>query len=181
MRKTAAAKRYAKALFALAQEEGRVDAVRAEVKALADLLAASPELHSIVFRPLHPLAERKAALDAVVARLGASDTVRRFLSLLLDQHRMDGFPEVCEELERLANEASGRALAEVVTASELSADQLERLRQALAARTRREVALQVRVDPSILGGVVAKVGDLVFDGSIRTQVAQLRANLMKGH
>lgn len=181
MRKTAAARRYAKALFQLAREEGRVDAVRAEMKALADAFDATPELRHVVFRPLHPLAQRKAAVDAVTARLGGSDTVRRFLALLLDQHRMDTFPEVRAELERLADEAAGRVPAEVITAAELPADQLERLRRALAERTRRDVQLQVRVDPSILGGVVAKVGDLVFDGSIRTQVAQLRANLMKGH
>jgi F-type H+-transporting ATPase subunit delta len=181
MRRTAAAKRYARALFALAREENRVDAVRGEVAALAELFASNAELQSVVFRPLHPLNQRRAALGAVAERLGTSGTVRHFLSLLLDHHRIDAFFSIREELERLANEAAGRIEAEIVTAAVLPGDQLERLRRALAARTHQDVELQVRIDPSILGGVVAKVGDLVFDGSIRTQIAQMRANLTKGH
>lgn len=180
MPKSAAARRYAKALFSLAQEEGRIDAARSEISGLTELLEASPELRDVLFRPLHPVAQRKAVLADVAARIGLSPTVRHFLALLLDHGRMDQLFEVRTELERLAAEAAGRLDAEVVAAADLAPEQLERLRRALSARTRRDVQLQVRIDPSILGGVVAKVGDLVFDGSLRTQLGQLRATLMKG-
>jgi F-type H+-transporting ATPase subunit delta len=181
MRKPAAGKRYAKALFALAREEGRVDDVRREIQTLVDLFTSIPELGSVVYRPLHPLAERRAAILSVARQAGTSETVTRFMALLLDHHRMDVFPTVRDELERLANEAAGRVQAEVTAAAELPPDQLDRLRRALAARTQSDVQLDVRIDPSILGGVVAKIGDVVFDSSIRTQIAQMRANLMKGH
>jgi F-type H+-transporting ATPase subunit delta len=158
-----------------------VDGVRGEIRQLAALFDSSPELSSAVFQPLHPLAQRKAAVEEVLKHLGMSEIVRHFCALLLDRHRMDSFFAVRDELERLVNEAAGRVEAEIVSAKPLPPEQLERLRGVLAARTRREVQVQVRVDPAILGGVVAKVGDLVFDGSIRTQLAQMRANLMKGH
>jgi F-type H+-transporting ATPase subunit delta len=176
----AAARRYARALFGLAVEENRLDPVRREITALAELLEESPELRNVIYRPLHPLKERQAALEAVMARLQAGPTVRRFCAFLLQQRRMHEFPEVRVELERLANEAAGRVEAEITSAGPLGDAQLERLRGALAARTERDVQLKVAVDPTLLGGVVAKVGDLVFDGSLRTQLAQLRANLMKG-
>jgi len=180
MPKSAAARRYAKALFAIAQEEGRIDAVRGEIAGLAKLLEQNVELRDALFRPLHPVVQRKAVLADVAQRIGLSPTVRQALALLLDHGRMGQFFEVRAELERLAADAAGRLDAEVIAAADLAPDQLERLRRALSARTQRDVQLQVRIDPSILGGVVAKVGDLVFDGSLRTQLGQLRATLMKG-
>ncbi|HVP28959.1 MAG TPA: ATP synthase F1 subunit delta [Myxococcota bacterium] len=180
MPKSAAARRYAKALFSLARDEGRIDGVLSEVGALAGLLEGSAELRNVLFRPLHPVAQRKAVLADLAERGKISPTLRKFLALLLEHRRMGLFFEVRAELERLANEAAGRLEAEVVAASELVPDQLERLRRALSARTQRDVQLRVRIDPSIVGGVVAKVGDLVFDGSLRTQLGQLRATLMKG-
>lgn len=180
MLKSAAARRYAKALFSLAQEEGRIDSVRAEMAGLAKLFEESADLRAVLFRPLHRVAERKAVIAGVASRAGLSPTLRQFLALLLDHGRMGQFFEVGHELERLAAEAAGQLDAEVVAAAELAPDQLDRLRRALSARTQRAVQLQVRIDPSILGGVIAKVGDLVFDGSLRTQLGQLRATLMKG-
>jgi F-type H+-transporting ATPase subunit delta len=98
---------------------------------------------------------------------------------LIDQRRLVDFPAIREEFERLASEAAGLRRAEIVSAGELRNDQLERLRRALSARTGGEVEVTARVDPSLLGGVIAKVGDLVFDGSLRTQLRQLRANLTR--
>jgi F-type H+-transporting ATPase subunit delta len=126
------------------------------------------------------VAERRAVLDQVAARLGLSQTVRQLCAILVEHGRMSDFFLIREELERLASEAAGHVEAQVVAASPLPEAQLERLRRALTARTERDVQLRVSVDPALLGGVVAKVGDLVFDGSLRTQLVQLRANLMKG-
>jgi F-type H+-transporting ATPase subunit delta len=105
--------------------------------------------------------------------------VRSFFSLLIDQRRLIDFPAIREEFDRRASEDAGLRRAEVVSAGALGDDQLERLRRALASRTGGEVEVSVRVDPSLLGGVIAKVGDLVFDGSLRTQLRQLRANLTR--
>ena len=179
MARSAAARRYAKALFELAKESGRVAEIGGELASIGDLLEGNPELHNVLFRPLHPVAQRRAVLDGVTERLGASPTVRSFFSLLIDQRRLVDFPAIRDEFERLASEDAGIRRAELVSAGALRDDQLERLRRALSNRTGSEVEITVRVDPSLLGGVIAKVGDLVFDGSLRTQLRQLRANLAR--
>ena len=179
MARGAVARRYAKALFELSKEAGQVAEVVGELTAIGDLLEGNPELHDALFRPLHPVAERRAVLDGVTDRIGASTMVQSFFSLLIDQRRLIDFPAIREEFERLANEDAGLRRAEVVSAGPLRDGQLERLRRALSNRTGGEVEVSVRVDPSLLGGVIAKVGDLVFDGSLRTQLRQLRANLTR--
>jgi F-type H+-transporting ATPase subunit delta len=180
VRSAAAARRYARALFALAKEENRVAEIRGELQQLADLLAASRELHDALFRPLHPAAERRAVLREVASRLEASHSVRNFYAYLIDQRRLVDFDLIRSEYERFADAEAGRMRADVVSASPLDAARRERLRRALSTRTGREVELDVKVDPSLLGGVVASVGTLLFDGSLRTQLKQLRASLMKG-
>ena len=180
MRSSAAARRYARALFSLAKEEDRIAEMRQELQQLADLLAESEELHHALFRPLHPAAERRAVLREVAERLGFSATARNFFSFLVDQRRLVDFEGIREEYEHLADAAAGRAKAEVVSASPLSDEQRDRLLRALSARTGREVELDVKIDPSLLGGAIASVGTLVFDGSLRTQLNQLRASLTKG-
>ncbi len=181
MRSPAAARRYARALFALARDEGRVDAVRSELDALSQLLAANTELRQAIFRPLHPGAERRAVLQAVCQRLGSSATVRNFCAFLVDQRRVIDLEAICQAYQQLADAAAGRTQARVVSASPLSDEQRERLRRALSARTGQQVEFEESVDPSLLGGAVATVGGLVFDGSLRTQLEQLRASLTRGY
>lgn len=180
MRSSAAARRYARALFSLAREDGATDAVRAELTRLSALLEASPELHDALFRPLHPVAERRGVMRSVAEREGLSRNVQNFMLYLIDQRRIVDFDAIAVEYGRLADEAAGRLAAEVVSASPLRDDQRERLRRALATRVGREVELEVKVDPALIGGAIAKVGGLVFDGSLRTQLTQLRDNLTRG-
>jgi F-type H+-transporting ATPase subunit delta len=177
----AAARRYAKALFALGRDADRTEEVRAELDALAALFVEVPALRDALFRPLHPVAERRAALDAVAERLSSSADVRHFYAFLIDQRRIVDFPAIHAEYGRLADEAAGRVAARVTSSTPLSDDQQQRLRRALNARTGREVHLEIEVDDALVGGLVARVGDVVFDGSIRTHLQQLRSNLTKGH
>jgi F-type H+-transporting ATPase subunit delta len=179
MRASAAARRYARALFSLAREEGDEDRVRRELEQIAGLFESSPDLENALFRPLHPVAERRAVLRAVCERVGTSGTVRNFLAFLVDQRRLVDFAGIRHEFERLADEAAGRVQAEVVSASPLADGQLERLRRALGSRTGNEVDVQVRVDPELIGGAVAVVRGVVFDGSLRTQLGALRDSLLR--
>jgi F-type H+-transporting ATPase subunit delta len=181
MHSTAAARRYARALFSLAGEEGRVDEVRRELADLRRVFGENLELHHAIFRPLHPAAERRAVLGAVCAKFGTSRTVTNFLRLLVDRRRLIDFDAICDEFDRLADEAAGRVRAEVVSATPLRDEQRERLRRALAVRTGKQIELAERVDPTLLGGAVASVGGVVFDGSLRTQLAQLHGSLTRGH
>ena len=180
MRRSAAARRYARALFALAGESGSVDAVRRELDALAGLFEESPELRAAIFRPLHPAAQRRAVLERAAERLGVGEPVRHFAAFLIDRRRLVDFDAIREEYGRLADAAAGRRHATVVTASPLSEPQRRRLERALATRTGEQVELRVEVDPQLLGGAVASVGAVVFDGTLKTQLQQLRASLMRG-
>ena len=180
MRSAAAARRYAKALFLIAKEEGRVAELRAELDSLFELLEGDSDLRAAIFRPLHPGAERRAVLQAVCERLGSSPTLRNFCAFLVDQRRIVDLAGIRDAYHRLADDAAGRTRARVVSASPLREEQRERLRRALAAHTGKRVEIEEDVDPGLLGGATASVGGLVFDGSIRTQLEQLRASLTRG-
>lgn len=177
MKAGGAAQRYAKALFGLAQDERRHREVRDELERLAAVFAESREVSAALLTPMHPAAERKAALRAIGERVGASPIVQNFLAFLVDQRRLIQFEAIVAAYAALADRAEGMLTADVKVASPLDDRRKDRLRRALSARTGREVKLQIEVDPSLIGGAIAKVGDLVFDGSLRTQLAQLRANL----
>ena len=179
MARGAGAQRYAKALFQLAKEEGRAVELRQELGAFAELMASEQPLRDVLLQPLHPVAQRRALLQAVAERLGLSPVLRSFFSFLIDQRRLVDFDTIRHEYGRLADEEMGISKARVRTASPLREEQLARLQQALSTRTGRQVELEVEVDEDLLGGVVAQVGDLVFDGSLRSQLEQLRANLVR--
>ncbi len=175
----AAARRYARALFQLAQEEGRIDAVRANLADFDDLLKEHAELRGVLLQPLHPAAERRAVLDKVAEQVDADVLLRHFYAFLIDQRRLVDLDAIRSEYERLADEKAGITKASIRTASLLTDDQVARLRRALAARTGGEIDLAVHVDPTLVGGIVATIGDIVYDGSLRTQLAQLRATLTR--
>jgi len=180
MRSPAAARRYARALFSIACDEGQVDTIRSELIALSAAFAENEELRNVIFRPLHPGAERRAVLKRVCVRIGSSPAVGNFCSFLVDQRRVVDFEAIRLAYEDLADREAGRTRARVTSASALTAEQRERLCRALAARTGKQVELEESVDPALLGGAVAQVGGLVFDGSLRTQLEQLRTTLTRG-
>jgi F-type H+-transporting ATPase subunit delta len=174
----AAPRRYARALFSLAREEQRVESVREELRRLSAALEVSPELRDVLLQPLHPASERRRVLEALAEKLGASSLVKRFYSYLIDQRRLVGLAQIEAEFGRLADEAAGRAKAQVKAAQPLTPEQQTRLARALAARAGRTVELEIELDPSLLGGAVAQLGDTVYDGSLRTQLVQLRSTLL---
>jgi F-type H+-transporting ATPase subunit delta len=180
MRSSAAARRYARALFGLAEETGSVERVRGELATMAQLFESDRALHHALFRPLHPVAERRAVLRALCERLSQTPILRNFFAYAIDQRRLVDFDAIRAQFEQLADAAAGRLKARVTAAAPLGEAQRERLQRALTARTGRNVELDVTVDPSLIGGVVANVGNVVFDGSLRTQLDQLRDTLSQG-
>jgi len=172
-----AAHRYARALFSLAREAGEVASIRGELDDMARLLAANPELRRRLFQPLHPAHERREVLKSVCEQGRGSRTIQNFFAYLIDQRRLVGFEAIHREFNRLADEEAGRVRAEVRSASPLRDQQRARLVEALARRTGKEIELTVHVDPSLIGGAIAMVGGLVFDGSLRTQLSQLHGTL----
>ena len=175
-----AAHRYAKALFGLAEDEHRHREVRVELENLQSLFAENRELRDALLTPRHPAGERKAALKAISTRMSVSGLLQNFISYLIDQRRLIGFDAIVAAYGEFTDDAEGLLTAEVISASPLDDRRKDRLRRALSERTGREVRLEIEVDAALIGGAIAKIGDLVFDGSLRTQLGQLRANLTKG-
>jgi F-type H+-transporting ATPase subunit delta len=175
-----AAHRYARALFSLAQEEGGVALIRGELDDMARLLAVNPDLRRRLFQPLHPASERRQVLNSICEQGRGSQTIRNFFAFLIEQRRLVVFDAIRDEFNRLADEAAGRVRAEVRSANPLRDEQRARLVDALARRTGKNIELTMHVDPSLIGGAIATVGGLVFDGSLRTQLSQLRSTLTQG-
>ena len=172
-----AARRYARALFSLAREEDEVTSIRRELDDMARLLSANPDLQRHLFQPLHPVRERREVLKSLCEQGRGSQMIRNFFAYLIEQRRLVAFDAIHDEFNRLADEAAGRVRAEVRSASPLRDQQRARLIDALAQRTGKEIELSVHVDPSLIGGAIATVGGLVFDGSLRTQLLQLQGTL----
>lgn len=169
------ARRYAKALLSIGEEERRLDALTREVRSLGDAVASSAELRSLLASPVIPQEGRRAVMEQIAARLGLSPSVRSAALLLTDRRRGAALPEVAAALEALVDERAGKVKAEVSSAAPLSDAQALQVQSALERITGRKIALSRKVDPALIGGVVARVGDRVFDGSVRTRLEQLRA------
>lgn len=174
-----AARRYARALFGLAKEDGKTTEAAAELDTLAGLFESSPDLREALIIPLYPVRERISVLKAVGEAENLSTLLVNFYSFLIEQRRMVDFAGIREEYTRLVDEDSGLVTAEVLAASPLDERKQDRLRRALSDRTGMEVKLDIKIDDSLIGGAIARVGDLVFDGSIRAQLEDLRSNLTK--
>jgi F-type H+-transporting ATPase subunit delta len=174
-----AARRYGAALFDVASRGGDVERVRRDLAAMRDLVAGHDELRRVFETPAVPAARKRAILDAVVAALGdVSVEVRRLLELVADRDRLTLLAAITEAYVTQVNAARRTVPADVVTAVPLSDDRRAALTQALGRATGGEVTLSARVDPSIIGGVVARVGSVVFDGSVTRQIERLRERLL---
>lgn len=171
------ARRYARALIEIGKKSGTIDSLGREVRSLARAIESSPELAETLANPAFPQSDRENVLKAVLDRIGASKTTKSVTALLLDRERMDIVPDVSRELDRMIDDEAGRAQAEVTASAPLSPAQTERLRRALERLSGKTVQMTVREDPSLLAGAVAKLGDTVYDGSLRTQLERLRTTL----
>lgn len=170
-------KRYAKALFSLGREEGRIEEYGKDLSAFADFFQSDPEFARAVSNRIFGLEERKRVLKAVLDRSGLSRSIRNFLNVLLDKNRIGVVGVITEYYGKLMDEAANIARAEVLVPKPLKSDALNRLKEKLVEMTSKQVRIEVREDPSLIGGIVVKIGDLVLDGSVKTQLRSLKESL----
>ncbi len=176
----AIARRYAKALVQLGAEEKSVDRFQTEMVSLEAVLAASAELRSVIANPAYSIEAKRGIVKELTAKLSLSTTVTNFMLLLLDKNRLDQLPQIVMSYGIFADELSGVVRPTLTTALPLDATQVDGIKKALAQVTGRQVVLNVEQDPSLIGGVVTKIGDKVFDGSVRTQLTMIQDTLQKG-
>lgn len=173
MKQTILAKRYAKALFAVGKEEGTFEAHSQALKDLAELIAKQPEIMDGLTNHLYPVELREKVMGHLITALGSDQIMANFLNLLVQKKRADILPEIATEFEILVDLDQNISRGLVVSATELNAGLQKKVQATLEKITGKKVILTTQIDPSILGGIVAKVGDLVMDGSIKTQLAGL--------
>jgi F-type H+-transporting ATPase subunit delta len=177
VRQRRVAQRYAEALYDLADARGKAESVRDEMEELLALVAASPELRSLLERPdLEP--ERKLVALRAGLKGQLSETVSALLASLVQHGRGDSLGEVGEAYEELADEAAGVVRAEVETAVPLSEAERRRLAAALAQLAGRRVKLEERTDKGVLAGVRVRLGDKLIDGSAAGRLARMREELI---
>ena len=173
------ARRYAKALFSLAVEKNRVDAWGDGLVALGQAVDRSPELRDVLQNPAYTREDRAAVVAKLAAATQLDAEPAALLNLLGDRNRLSGLTSVIAAYRELADVELGRLRAKVTSAVPLDDDAIQAIAEKLSAATQKKVLVERAVDPAILGGVVAQVGSVVYDGSLRAQLEDLRSTLKR--
>jgi len=166
--------RYATALFDLAREGNAIDAVKADLERFDALLAESPDLTRMVRSPVFSAAEQLQALAAVLERAGIGGLAAKFLKLVTTNRRLFAVRDMIKGYRELVAEHKGEATAEVTVAERLKDEHVAALRSALKTVSGKDVDLDIRIDPSIIGGLVVKLGSRMVDTSLRTRLNAIR-------
>ena len=174
----ALAERYAGALVDVALENKQADLVKQELADFAGLIRESPELHAFLSNPSIARAAKHSAIDAIVARMGATRTLRNYLFVIVDQRRAGMLIEIEQAFSRLLNARQGITQASVTSATELSAQERAELGAALEKLTGEKVQSKFTTDAALIGGAVVRIGSTIYDGSVRTQLERMRARMI---
>ena len=178
MLENAVARRYAQAFFALAVEKNLVDKLESELKVIVDTINENAELKSVMDHQLISPGEKKAIINNIFSQ-EVSETTLDFLDIVIDKYRATYVAGIYDEFVTSANETRNMADARVKTAVDLTESDLEAIKDKLAAATGKTIRLQSELDPSLIGGVVVRIGDKVIDGSLAGRLEKLKENLLQ--
>ena len=177
MRQTILAKRYAKAIFAVGQEEGKSEAFRETLNVLSDFLEKYPAAMDALTNLLYPMELKEKVMAQLISELQSDQLMANFLNLVVQKKRADILPEIANEFQLLIDADQNISRGTVISALEISGELQAKVQSTLENITGNKVILTSEIDPAIIGGIVAKVGDLVMDGSIKTQLAGLNESI----
>jgi F-type H+-transporting ATPase subunit delta len=173
------ARRYAKAIIAIAQEQQSLEPTGTELQLLGTL-AADPEIASGLANPLLSATARRGLAGSIAASLKLGPTMRNFLCLLADHRRLDQLPGIAEQYRRQLDQMLGRVRATITSAVPLSPDELQAVIGAFERKAGRTVLAEHHVDPQLLGGLVVDIDGTIHDGSLRTQLQTLATHIAGG-
>ena len=175
-----ATKRYAGALLALADDKGQVDKVAKDIAALASTIEGSEELSLALSNPLLPRNQVASALDLIVTKTGAGNLVKNFVGLVAKNGRAKELSSMALAFSEELAARRGEVLAEVISARELSTSQINALTDALSKEMGSKVQIEPKIDASILGGLIVRVGSKMIDSSLKSKLQKLKLSLSKG-
>jgi F-type H+-transporting ATPase subunit delta len=171
--------RYARALADVITERGETKEVTAELSGFARLISGHTELRDVFASPVLAVGRKRAVLNQLISRMHPRQTTVNFLQLLANNSRLHNLDQILRALERELDARTNIVSAEITTAREISEEQQAMLGNRLKAATGKEVRLRFRIEPEIIGGVVTRIGSLVYDGSVKNQLSQMKQRLMK--
>jgi F-type H+-transporting ATPase subunit delta len=168
---------YANALADVALAQGAADAALKQLNDVAAAFASSGELRNVLASPAVPREAKHGVIEKIAARAGAGKIIRNFLFVIADHQRMHILPEIVAAFEGVIRQRQGVAEAEISSAVELSAAQKKKFAQTLERITGKKIEAKYSLDPTLLGGAVVRVGDTIYDGSVRSSLNEMRARL----
>jgi F-type H+-transporting ATPase subunit delta len=171
------AQRYARSLFALAQDTGKIDVVAAELTSLQKALDESADFKAFVNSPVIPAQQQVESLKKLFAKFGVSSLTANFVQLLAQNRRLNLLRETIIAYRRLLDESKGVTSAEVISAEPLSENQSRALKEALKSATGKNVTLDPHIDQSLLGGLIVHLGSRMLDTSLKTKLSSLKVAL----
>ncbi|MBI4774860.1 MAG: ATP synthase F1 subunit delta [Deltaproteobacteria bacterium] len=180
MSSKAIARRYARALLAIGKEDGHYLKYGEELNDFATFLKENKQVVDSLTNPLYNLHNRKKVLEFVLEKAGYTPISSNFLKLLLEKNRVRFTGEINEFYRKLTDELQGISTATIISATDLSGEVVKQVQDAIAKITNKQIRLKLEVDPSLIGGIVTRVGDLNFDGSVRTQLLSIKESLKRG-
>ncbi|WP_429971131.1 ATP synthase F1 subunit delta [Fructilactobacillus sp. Tb1] len=173
------AKRYSKALYEILESDNNVDAARDDLNAIKDVLLADPELEVALSGVSLDNSQKESLLNPLIDAV-SSQYVKNLITMLFEYHRINDLGAVIDEFNNLYNEKHGIVKAEAITAIPLSDTERDNLATAFGKRINaKQVELSTKTNPDIIGGVILRSSDVVFDGSIRTKIEQVKRLLLK--
>lgn len=178
MLENAVARRYAQAFFAIASEKTLVDNLEVELGTVVTAINENEELQKVMDHQLISPEEKKAITEKIFSE-EVSELTMNLLNVVIEKYRASYIPAIYDEFVSYANELRNMADAQITTAIELSESDLETIKSKLATATGKTIRLQSEVDPSLIGGVMVRIGDKVMDGSLAGRLARLKENLLQ--
>jgi F-type H+-transporting ATPase subunit delta len=173
------ARKYAKALLEIGKGEKNHELLGKDLDRLWGLLQENKELRMVLFSPFYPAPRRKAIVRSIGESVGLSKSTLDFVNLLIERDRMDHFPAIVKSYEELCDEVSNRLRASLAFAEKLPSQLVGEIKTQIESSTGKEVILSTLEDPSLIGGVVTKIGNIIYDGSLKTQLLKAKENLYK--
>ncbi len=168
------AKRYARALFDIAQKEDKIEVIYGELKGFSSVLKESGDLSEFFANPVFDNSDKSAVIGDILDKIGMSTTTSNFLMLLVDKRRVDILEQIEECYQRYMDNVLNKVRVGVKTAFPLSSELSARIRKQMEGLTGKNVEMVIDEDPSLLGGVVIGVGDTLYDGSVKAQLNDIR-------
>ncbi len=178
MSESAAAERYARAIFELGEESGQLPQLAEQLGRFNQTLSGSPQLLSVLLNPTLEESKRDAIIKSVASRLALNPTATNAVRLLSERHRLRVLPEINERLRSLADEKQGVVRVTVTSAQALPDSYFQRLSQEIAQTTGKRVVLEKKQDPSLIAGVVTQIGDNTIDGSLKGRLQEYERQLL---